>query len=124
MNDDSTFTAADAVAEEPPVKRARRCLAKKVGEPVEVRLSAGVWTTMSKPRSRRGKFYVQHLRDVLAQLEARGVPATKGNLRRLAAGRGARLRAALAEIATNAAQDDTEATMGPDASTLRLTDQL
>jgi hypothetical protein len=54
---------------------------------------------MPKPKSRRGKNYTNHLREVLAQLEERGVPATKGNIRRLAAGRGPRLRAALAEIA-------------------------
>jgi hypothetical protein len=69
-----------------------------VGEAVEVRISAGVWVSLPKPRSRRGKHYVQHLREVLAQLEARGVPATRANIRRLAAGRGPRLRAALAEI--------------------------
>jgi len=95
----TTNIATDSAVAPPPLKRARRHFAKKVGEPVQVRLSAGVWTTMKKPKSRRGKNYTNHLREVLAQLEERGVPATKGNIRRLAAGRGPRLRAALAEIA-------------------------
>jgi hypothetical protein len=101
MNDDSTST--DATAAMLPPKRARRCLAKKVGEPVEVRLSAGRWTTMPKPRSRRGKHYVDHVRAVLAEFESRGIPPTKGNLRRVAAGRGDRLARALAEIKKDSA---------------------
>jgi hypothetical protein len=88
----------------PPLKRERRRFAKKVGELVEVRMGPGLWITMPKPKSRRGKFYVENLREVLAQLELAGVPATKGNLRRLAAGRGPRLRKALAEIAEREGQ--------------------
>jgi hypothetical protein len=83
-----------------PPKRPRQKRAKRVGEPVELRLSPGVWITMPKPRPRRGKDYIEHLRAVLAEFEQRGIPATKGNLRRVAAGRGPRLRAALEIIET------------------------
>jgi hypothetical protein len=81
-----------------PPKRERQKRSKRVGEPIEVRLSPGVWTTMPKPKPRRGKHYVEHLRSVLAEFERRGIPATKANIRRVAAGRGPRLRAALQEL--------------------------
>jgi hypothetical protein len=84
----------------PPPKRERQKRAKRVGEPIELRLSPGVWTTMPKPRPRRGKHYVDYLRAVLAEFEKRGIPASRGNLRRVAAGRGPRLRAALEMIRT------------------------
>jgi hypothetical protein len=99
MNDEAPPpTTAAATAAVPPPKGARQKRAKLVGEAVEVRLGPGLWTTMPKPRSRRGKRYVEHLREVLAEFEQRGIPATKGNLRRVAAGRGPRLRAALLQI--------------------------
>ena len=86
----------------PPLKRERRRLLKKVGELVEVRIGPGLWITMPKPKSRRGKLYVENLRAVLDQLEAIGVPASMANLRRLGAGRNSRLRAALEEIKNSA----------------------
>jgi hypothetical protein len=92
--DDETPPAATV----PPPKRPRRQLHKRVGEPVEVRLAPGVWISIPKPRARRGKNHIDHLRAVLADFEAKGIPATMGNLRRVAAGRGPRLRAALAAL--------------------------
>ena len=52
----------------PPAKRPRRKHAKRVGEDVDVRLAPGVWTQIPKPRSRRGKNYVEHVREILERL--------------------------------------------------------
>jgi hypothetical protein len=107
-----------------PKQRARRQLRKKVGEPVDVRLSKSLWTTFPKPCPRRGKNYRAHVQQVLFDFEQAGIPATKGNLRRVAAGRGPRLRSALAQIAANAGQDETDSTVVADASMLHRIEQL
>ena len=97
---DGNFATTLPAAAVPPPKRPRRQLHKRVGEPVEVRLAPGVWISIPKPRARRGKNHLDHLRAVLADFEAKGIPATMGNLRRVAAGRSPRLRAALQIIRT------------------------
>jgi hypothetical protein len=72
--------------------------AKKAGEPVDLRIAAGNWVSVTKPRCRRGKHYAAHVRAVAEQFEQLGVPKTSANFRRMGFGRVARLKAALAEI--------------------------
>jgi hypothetical protein len=69
-----------------------------------------MWVKYVKPISRRKGNYLVHLREVLAGLEQRGIPASHGNIRRLGCGRGPRVRAALAVLAAEA--KDESATKG------------
>jgi hypothetical protein len=62
---------------------------------VEVRMGPRQWVTLQKRKSRRGKFYLDYLREIISELDKIGVPALMGNIRRLGVGRGPRLRAAL-----------------------------
>jgi hypothetical protein len=75
--------------------------ATKVGAPVALRTEAGQWVTVDKkPKARRGKNYMGHVRAVLLQFDGLGVPPSVANFRRMGIARAAKLRRALAQIAS------------------------
>jgi hypothetical protein len=74
--------------------------ATKAGAPVELRTEAGKWVTVDKkPKARRGKNYMGHVRAVALQFDGLGVPPSVANFRRMGISRRSKLRRALAQIA-------------------------
>jgi hypothetical protein len=92
----------------PPAQRPRCRLRVPAGQMVDLRLSSRTWVPYPKPKSRRGRNHLSHLRAVLADLDRLAIPATHANLKRLACGRGARLRLALSTIQTQDAASAAE----------------
>jgi hypothetical protein len=73
--------------------------AKRAGEKVQLRTDAGQWVTAEKPKCRRGKHYLGHVRAVALQLDRLAVSPSVANFKRMGVSRRSKLKRALAQLA-------------------------